>query len=73
MLVYIQLLAQALDVGIDCAVIADVIIAPDQGEQVVAGENASRRSGQGLKQFGFLACERKPVTIQRDTQRGQMD
>ena len=71
--VSVQLLAQTLDVGIDCAVIADMLIAPHEREQVVAREHAPRRGGEGVEQLRLLAREAELMPVQRDAQRGQMD
>ena len=73
MLVGVQLLAQALDVGINRAIIAHMLIAPHQREQVVAGEHTSGRRRQRIEQLGFLAREIQLVSVQRDAQRGQVD
>ena len=69
----VQLLAQALDVGIDRAVIAHMLIAPYEGEQVIPREDAARRGRQGIEQLGLLAREAELVPVQRDAQRRQMD
>ena len=55
MRVRVQLLTQALDVGVHRAVVARVLIAPDQGEQVVAGEHAAGGGGQREEQLDLLA------------------
>ena len=69
----VQLLPQALDVRIHRPVAADVLIAPDQREQIVAGEYSPGRRCQRIEQLGLLAREAELMPIEGDAQRRQMD
>ena len=69
----VELLAQALDVRIDGAIVAHMLIAPYEREQVVAGEHATRRGGQRVEQLHLPTGERELVAVERHAQGGQVD
>ena len=50
-----QLGAQPADVDVDGAGVAGVAVAPDPGEQLLAGEHAAGAGGQELQQLELLA------------------
>lgn len=72
-LIGVKLLPQPLDVRINRAVVAYVLIAPDESEQVVAGEDAIRRGGEGIEELGFPPREIKLFPADGHAQRGHVD
>src|ERR687893_921751 len=52
-----ELVAQALDVDVHGAFVYELVLAPDLAEQGGAGEDASRRAGEGMEQLELAGGE----------------